>query len=66
MTSKGEWAIVVFPAEARAADQSDWLVEALQNLNAPIKPLSKILAKLTGEKSGEWYEKLQNRRANGV
>jgi 16S rRNA (cytidine1402-2'-O)-methyltransferase len=54
--TKGEWTIAVF--EAGAKSRNGEIVNDLLNLKAPIKPLSKILAKLTGEKSAVWYERL--------
>jgi 16S rRNA (cytidine1402-2'-O)-methyltransferase len=62
MNPKGEWTIIIAADEAPKNDQNDWLIDELQNLNAPIKPLSKILAKLTDKKAGEWYEKLRRSR----
>ncbi|GHV02130.1 ribosomal RNA small subunit methyltransferase I [Campylobacterota bacterium] len=60
MNTKGEWTIVLFPpvADTRASE-NEWLIDALVTLGAPTKPLSKILARLTGEKPSIWYERLK-------
>ncbi|GHS89641.1 ribosomal RNA small subunit methyltransferase I [Campylobacterota bacterium] len=66
MNTKGEWTIVVFGASVRRGVEGlgEWLIDELLNLPAPTKPLSKILAKISGEKSAIWYERLQNAAKN--
>lgn len=54
----GEWCVVIYPNRNDRSQKNSWLIDELTALDAPIKPLSKILAKLTGEKSSAWYEKL--------
>jgi 16S rRNA (cytidine1402-2'-O)-methyltransferase len=55
---KGEWTIAIAPQNSPIANQNEWLIAELRKLSAPIRPLAKILAKLSGEKSGVWYERL--------
>ena len=63
LNTKGEWTIVV---QAGGGDHGDhganaheWLISELIKLGAPVKPLSKILARLNGEKPSVWYERLK-------
>ena len=54
----GEWCVVIFPNRQTKADKNSEIVSDLMELNAPIKPLSKILSKLTDTKPSIWYERL--------
>ena len=58
--TKGEWAVVIGPSEGAKLD--GWLIEALLQLDAPKKPLAKILSRLSGEPTAIWYDKLNNER----
>lgn len=56
---KGEWTIVIDRRQRAKRDQNEWLIEEILKLNAPIKPLSKILSRLTDERASVWYERLK-------
>ena len=64
LSNKGEWCVVIFPGGKDRGTNESWLIEALSDLQAPVKPLSKILAKLTQENPGEWYRRLQERKGH--
>ncbi len=53
---KGEWAVVIAPDPD--TPPASWLIEALTALQAPKKPLAKILSRLDGQSSAHWYEQL--------
>ncbi|MDR0664916.1 MAG: 16S rRNA (cytidine(1402)-2'-O)-methyltransferase [Helicobacteraceae bacterium] len=59
MSAKGEWTIILAPNKTPLSARNEALIDEVKNLKAPIKPLSKILAKLSGETSGAWYERLR-------
>ncbi|MDR3162591.1 MAG: 16S rRNA (cytidine(1402)-2'-O)-methyltransferase [Helicobacteraceae bacterium] len=56
---KGEWTIVIDRRQRAKRDQNEWLIEELLKLDAPVKPLSKILSRLTDERASLWYERLK-------
>lgn len=60
--TKGEWVVVVHPGSAVGSRAEAWLIDALSELQAPVKPLSKILARLTDENAGLWYDRLQEKK----
>lgn len=60
--TKGEWVAVIKPGDGDKPQADAWLISALCELQAPVKPLSKILSKLTQENAGVWYERLQETR----
>jgi 16S rRNA (cytidine1402-2'-O)-methyltransferase len=62
MSVKGEWTIAIAPPNEQETRQNERLIAQLAALNAPIKPLSKILAELSGENAGAWYDKLKRDR----
>lgn len=56
MSLKGEWVALIAPDPNGAP--RPWLIEALLALEAPKKPLAKILSRLDGQSSAHWYEQL--------
>jgi 16S rRNA (cytidine1402-2'-O)-methyltransferase len=62
MIAKGEWTIIIAPKAIAPSAQNGELIDEIKNLQAPIKPLAKILAKLSGESVGAWYERLRQER----
>jgi len=53
---RGEWVVVI---EAKTTQRAALYLEDIMALDLPPKPKAKLLAKLTGESTKSWYEKLQ-------
>lgn len=59
-STKGEWCVVIFPSD-RAVVYDDQLIGEIKNLQAPPKPLAKVLAKMTDRSVTDWYDELNKK-----
>ncbi len=57
---KGEWVAVIAPTQKAP---EGWLIGALRELNAPKKPLAKILSRLDGQSTAFWYDRLTHKES---